>query len=145
MVMAAGVVTHSKENMIEILSRWNQKPRAYWNLMSCFFWYKNAALMERDHPIIASFFRLKDRLARRPGFAVDPLPVHLWKRAKEVANHLISWAESLEEMEEVWLHTRKKSEKEEKWLEELHSSSPTALHRRVNRFCHGYSQVEQRV
>jgi len=109
---------YSKENMIKILSRWNHHPRNYWNLMSIFFWYKNAAVIEREHPMIAGFFRLKDRLSRRPGFAIDPLPVHLWKRTKEVTRLFISWIKFIKEMEEVWLQTRKKSEKEEKWLEQ---------------------------
>jgi radical SAM superfamily enzyme YgiQ (UPF0313 family) len=109
---------YSKENMIKILSRWNHHPRNYWNLMSVFFWYKNAAVIEKEHPMIAGFFRLKDRLARRPGYAIDPVHVHLSKRAKEVFYLLISWAKFFKEMEEVWLQTRKKSEREEKWLEE---------------------------
>ncbi|MEK7342032.1 MAG: radical SAM protein, partial [Candidatus Binatota bacterium] len=99
---------YSKENMINILSRWSHNPKVYWNLMSVFFWYKNAAIIEKEHPMIAGFFRLKDRLSRRPGFAIDPLPVHLWKRAKEVMNLFISWAKFFKEMEEVWLQTRKK-------------------------------------
>jgi len=110
---------YSKENMIQILSRWNHNPKVYWNLMSVFFWYKNAALIEKEHPMIAGFFRLKDRLSRRPGFAIDPLRVHLWKRTKEIIQLFSSWAKFLKEMEEVWLQTRKKSEKEEKWLEEV--------------------------
>ena len=109
---------YSKENMIKILSRWNDNSRNYWNLMSVFFWYKNAAIIEKEHPMIAGFFRLKDRLSRRPGFAIDSLEVHLWKRAKEVSHLFLSWAKFLKEMEEVWLQTRKKSEKEEKWLGE---------------------------
>ena len=109
---------YSKENMIKILSRWSHNPKVYWNLMSIFFWYKNAAVIEREHPMIAGFFRLKERLSRRPGFAVDSLPVHLWKRAKEVFHLFIAWAKFLKEMEEVWLQTRKKSEREERWLEE---------------------------
>ena len=59
--------------------------------MSIFFWYKNAALIEKQHPMVAGFFRLKDRKVRRPGYAVDSLPVHLWKRGKEItalADHL---------------------------------------------------------
>jgi hypothetical protein len=104
--------------MIKILSRWSHNPKVYWNLMSIFFWYKNAAVIEREHPMIAGFFRLKERLSRRPGFAVDSLPVHLWKRSKEVFHLFIAWAKFLKEMEEVWLQTRKKSEREEKWLEE---------------------------
>jgi len=110
---------YSKENMIKILSRWNHNPRNYWNLMSIFFWYKNAAVIEKEHPMIAGFFRLKDRLSRRPGYAIDPLPVHLWKRTKEVTHLFIAWVKFVKEMEEVWLQTRKKSEKEEKWLEEI--------------------------
>jgi hypothetical protein len=43
--------------MIKILPRWNHNPRNYWNLISIFFWYKNAAVIEREHPMIAGFFR----------------------------------------------------------------------------------------
>ncbi len=68
---------YSKENMIKVLSRWSNQPKNYWNLMSVFFWYKNAALIEKQHPMVAGFFRLKDRKTRRGGFAVDPLPVHV--------------------------------------------------------------------
>src|SRR5437870_9456879 len=75
---------YSKENMIRILSRWNHNAKVYWNLMMVFFWYKNAALIEKQHPMIAGFFRLKDRLSRSPGFAIEPLHVHLWKRTKEI-------------------------------------------------------------
>jgi radical SAM superfamily enzyme YgiQ (UPF0313 family) len=110
---------YSKENMIKILSRWSNSPKNYWNLMSIFFWYKNAALIEKQHPMVAGFFRLKERKARRPGFAVDLLPVHMWKRAKEITRLFISWAKFLKEMEEVWLQTRKKSETEERWLEQI--------------------------
>src|SRR5262249_60300045 len=90
----------------------------YWNLMSLSFWYKNAGVIEKEHPMIAGFFRLKERLSRRPGFAVDSLPVHLWMRAKEVFHLFIAWAKFVKEMEEVWLQTRKKSEREEKRLGE---------------------------
>ncbi|HMF47903.1 MAG TPA: radical SAM protein [Candidatus Saccharimonadales bacterium] len=110
---------YSKENMIKSLSRWSNSPKNYWNLMSIFFWYKNAALIEKEHPMVAGFFRLKDRTARRPGYAVDTLPVHSWKRAKEITSLLITWVKFLKEMEEVWLQTRKKSETEARWLEQI--------------------------
>jgi hypothetical protein len=87
--------------------------------MSIFFWYKNAALIEKQHPMVAGFFRLKDRTTRRPGYAVDSIPAHLWKRTKEIATLLIIWAKFVKEMEEVWLQTRKKSETEERWLEQI--------------------------
>lgn len=110
---------YSKENMIRCLSKWTDHPNNYWNLMAIFFWYKNAALIEKQHPMVAGFFRLKDRKARRPGYAVDSLPVHFWKRAKEITALLITWAKFLKEMEEVWLQTRKKSETEARWLEQI--------------------------
>lgn len=110
---------YSKENMIRNLSRWVDRPRNYWNLMSIFFWYKNAALIEKEHPMIAGFFRLKDRTTRRPGYAIDSMPVHFWKRAKEITALLITWAKFLKEMEEIWLQTRKKSETEERWLQQI--------------------------
>jgi hypothetical protein len=69
--------------------------------------------------MVAGFFRLKDRTTRRPGYAVDSIPVHLWKRTKEITTLLIIWAKFVKEMEEVWLQTRKKSETEERWLEQI--------------------------
>jgi predicted nucleic acid-binding Zn-ribbon protein len=110
---------YSKENMIRNLSRWTNEPKNYWNLMSIFFWYKNAALIEKQHPMVAGFFRLKDRKTRRPGYAVDSIPVHLWKRSTEITKLLMVWAKFIKEMEEVWLQTRKKSETEERWLEQI--------------------------
>lgn len=107
---------YSKENMIRVLSRWSDHPRNYWNLMSVFFWYKNAALLEKQHPMVAGFFRLKDRQTRRPGYAIKPLPVHLWERTRETAQLFVAWGKFLKEMEEVWLQTRKRSETEERWL-----------------------------
>ena len=110
---------YSKENMIRVLSRWSNHPRNYWNLMKVFFWYKNAALLEKQHPMIAGFFRLKERTSRRPGYAIDSIAVHGWKRSKEIARLFIAWAKFLKEMEEVWLQTRKRSETEERWLGQI--------------------------
>jgi hypothetical protein len=112
-------VFYSKENLTAILSRWSHNPRVYWNLVFVHMWYKNAALIEKQHPMIAGFFRLKDRRSRRPGFSIDPLPVHLWKRAKEVGRLFVSWIRFLKEMEEIWLQTRPRSERERRALEEI--------------------------
>jgi hypothetical protein len=111
---------YSKENMIKALSTWTDQPKNYWNLMAIFFWYKNAALIEKQHPMVAGFFRLKERKTRRPGYAVESIPVHYWKRTKEITALFITWAKFLKEMEEVWLQTRKKSETEERWLEQIY-------------------------
>ncbi len=110
---------YGKENLIRILSRWNHNSHVYWALMSNLCWYKNAALIEKQHPMIAGFFNLKNRTTRRPGFAIDPLPVHLWKRTKEIYHLFVAWVRLLKEMEDIWLQTRKKSEVEVRWLEEI--------------------------
>jgi radical SAM superfamily enzyme YgiQ (UPF0313 family) len=109
----------SKENLIKILSRWSHNPGVYWNLFVNLIWYKNAALIEKEHPMIAGFFRLKDRRFRRPGFSIDSLPVHLWKRTKEVTRLFVSWARFLKELEEIWLQTRPRSEAEKRFSEEI--------------------------
>ncbi len=109
----------SKENLIKILSRWSHNPGVYWNLFVNLIWYKNAALIEKEHPMIAGFFRLKDRRSRRPWFSIDSLPVHLWKRTKEVTRLFVSWARFLKELEEVWLQTRPRSEAEKRFSEEI--------------------------
>ena len=112
-------IFYGKENLIRILSRWSHNPHVYWAQMSNLFWYKNAALIEKEHPMIAGFFHMKDRTTRRPGFAIDSVPVHLWKRTKDIFHLFVAWARLLKEMEDVWLQTRKKSEVEERWLEEI--------------------------
>ena len=110
---------YSKENLIKILTRWGHHRAAYWNLLFVYLWYKNAALIEHEHPMIAGFFRLKDWRSRRPGFTVDPWPVHLWKRTRDVLRLLRSWVGLLKEMEEIWLATRPRSEREKQVIGEI--------------------------
>lgn len=110
---------YSKENITKILSGWSHNATVYWNLMINLIWYKNASLIEREHPMIAGFFRMKERRARRPGFAIDSLPVHLWKRAKEVVRLFGSWVRFVKELEEIWLQTRPRSEAEKRFGEEI--------------------------
>jgi radical SAM superfamily enzyme YgiQ (UPF0313 family) len=110
---------YSKENLIKILTRWSRRPLVYWNLVFVYLWYKNAALIEHQHPMIAGFFRLKDRRCRRAGFAIDPWPVHLWKRTREILRLLRSWAGLLKEMEEIWLATRPRSDRELQVIREI--------------------------
>jgi len=110
---------YSRENITDILSRWSHNPRTYWGVVFMLMWYKNAALIEKTHPMIAGFFRLKDRKTRRPGFAIDRLSVHLWNRTKEVARLFVGWARLLKEMEEIWLQTRPRSEREKRWAGEI--------------------------
>ena len=112
---------YSKENLIKIAKRWNQNKSVYWSLMSTFFWYKNAFAIEKTHPMIAGFLRSKDRRDRRPGYAVDSLAGHYWKRTKEMFSNVKAWGQLLFEMEEIWLQSRKRTEKEVRCIEKLQS------------------------
>jgi hypothetical protein len=116
---AAWRAFYGKEHLIQVLRRWRHLPAAYWNLFFVYLWYKNAALIEREHPMIAGFFRLKDRLSRRPGFAVDSWPVHAWKRTREALGLLRSWLGLLKEMQEIWLASRPRSERETQVVSEI--------------------------
>ncbi len=110
---------YSKDHLIKILARWNHHPSVYWNLFFVYLWYKNAALIEGEHPMIAGFFRLKDRRSRRPGFAIDSWLVHAWKRSRELLHLIRPWAGMLKEMEEIWLATRPRSEREIQFFKEI--------------------------
>ncbi len=69
--------------------------------------------------MITGFFRLKDRLSRRPGYALDPWFVHVRKRTKEVPRYLLDWVKLFLEMEELWLQTRKRGAKEQWVIDEI--------------------------
>jgi radical SAM superfamily enzyme YgiQ (UPF0313 family) len=103
---------YSMEYMREVLAQ--AHPQNYWNIFRNFIWYKNSALIEKGHPMIHGFFRLKDRTDRRPGFIVESRYRHFRRRFYEVRKLLRSWISLMLEMEELWLQTRKRSEAEKK-------------------------------
>jgi len=108
---------YSFENLRKILDRASKK--TYWNLFRNFLWYKSAALIERRHPMLAGFLRLKGRKSLRPGIDPEPFFSYYWKRSKELAHLAQETFYLLIEMQLLWLETRKKSEIEERVLEEL--------------------------
>jgi len=120
---------YSFNYMKEVLSRAN--PENYWNILCDFLWYKNSALIEGGHPMLHGFFRLKDRVDRRPGCAVESRLKHLFRRTREVAGLFRSWISLLLEMEELWLQTRIRSEAEMKLRAEIEH-----LRKQLNRNLH---------
>jgi len=108
---------YSFKYMKEVLSRAN--PNNYWNIFFDFIWYKNSALIEGGHPMLHGFFRLKDRVDRRSGCAVESRARHFFRRAREVAQTFRSWALLFLEMEELWLQTRIRSDAEKRLLLEM--------------------------
>jgi hypothetical protein len=114
------------ENMRNILRR--ATPRMYWNVFKNLVWYKSAAILEGNHPMMTGFFRLKGRTARRPGYAIDNRLHYLRWRVLEVLGYLKAWVHFVLELEELWLQTRKRSEREQRLLEALASIRGGVLH-----------------
>jgi hypothetical protein len=98
--------------MREVLA--NANPENYWNIFRNFIWYRNSALIEKGHPMIHGFFRLKDRKDRRPGIAVESRLRHFLRRFREMTEMGRAWLSLLFMMEELWLQTRRRSEAETK-------------------------------
>jgi hypothetical protein len=108
---------YSFDNMKAILQR--AAPETYWNIFKNFLWYKNAALVEGNHPMVAGFFRLKDRAIRRPGNAVAGRWAHLKMRAPEIWRYVKGVVNLIFEMQELWLQTRRRPAFEIKVVQEL--------------------------
>ena len=56
--------------------------------------------------MVTGFFRLKDRLSRRPGLPVEGRWRFFGRRLRETAHTLLAYAKILLEMQELWLATR---------------------------------------
>lgn len=108
---------YSFENMRAILSRVPMEN--YWGVFRNFIWVRNAAEIEGEHPMITGFWRIKDRLSRRPGFPVPGWWQHLAGQAREKATLLRQWVALLLEMEELWLQTRPLSSLERRLIADL--------------------------
>jgi radical SAM superfamily enzyme YgiQ (UPF0313 family) len=110
---------YSFEYMRGVLERAN--PENYRNIFFDFIWYRNSALIEGGHPMLHGFFRLKDRVDRRPGCVVESRRRHLLRRSRDIRATLRSWLALTLEMEELWLQTRKRSEAELRLVAEIES------------------------
>ncbi|MBI4354861.1 MAG: radical SAM protein [Candidatus Omnitrophica bacterium] len=105
------------ENMKAILRR--VPATNYWGVFMLFLWYKNATMVERGHPMVHGFLRLKGRLQRRPGWPVETRWQYLARRAGDVRRTLRGWTAMALEMEELWLQTRSRSPLEQRVVETL--------------------------
>jgi hypothetical protein len=82
-------------------------------------WYKNSIDVEGGHPMISGFFRLKDRLDRRPGYPIDTRWAYFQKRFRDILAGIKGrWKLTLE-LEEVWLATRPRTALEKKVISEV--------------------------
>ncbi|GAB4113371.1 MAG: hypothetical protein Kow001_14950 [Acidobacteriota bacterium] len=105
------------ENLARVLKR--APARNYWNLFQNFMWYRSAALIEKRHPMMTGFLRLKGRTELRPGVKPLSRPAYAMKRIRELAVLTVATLQLLLEMQLLWLETRRKSPAEQRVLEEL--------------------------
>ena len=128
---------YGMENMKAVLQR--AHPRNYWGIFSNFIWYKNAVEVEGGHPMLSGFFRLRDRIQRRPGYPILTRRQHLQRNARDWIRCARLWTRLALEMEELWLQTRPRSALEERIVEvlrrrNLFSNSLTFSRRPLRRF-----------
>ena len=94
---------YSFEQMRRTLLR--QNPHTYWGVLKNLLWYR-AGMIERAHPMVTGFFRLKDRASRRSTFPVEPRLAFTVRRARETAHLVREYARLYLEMQDLWLRTR---------------------------------------
>lgn len=97
---------YGKENISRGLARWRDSPAVYKRQFWMSIWYKNASLIEHQHPMIAGFLRLKDRTTRRAGFPIDSVLLHLAKRSRDIAVLSMRWIQFFLELRSIWRATR---------------------------------------
>jgi hypothetical protein len=100
----------------------------YWGLFKNFLWYRHSAIVERTHPMICGFFRMKDRHQRRRGMALEPFFRYRLRRIREVARWSREAARLYFQMQEVWLATRGRAQLREN-LDDLKSRYTDVRHR----------------
>jgi radical SAM superfamily enzyme YgiQ (UPF0313 family) len=108
---------YSVENMRRILER--SSGRNYWNALRNFVWYKSATVIDRRHPMMSGFVRLKGRRELRPSLT----PLGRWEyartRVRELRSAFAATGGLLLEMQFLWLETRPHSEVEKRIRQEL--------------------------
>ncbi len=82
-----------------------QNPHTYWGVLKNQIWYR-AAMIERAHPMVTGFFRLKDRRSRRASFPMETRRAFAARRVRETAYILREYAKLYLEMQELWLRSR---------------------------------------
>jgi len=108
---------YSFENMKAILQRSTREN--YWDTFRGLFWYKHASCCEGSHPMLSGLLRLKDRRTRRDGWPTESCFQHVRRRVPELARYALLGIRLMLEREELWLQTRKRSEVEQRVLQEL--------------------------
>lgn len=91
-------------------------------LLQVYIWYCAAIEVERFHPMMTGFFRLKPRLERPNGMRPESLLRHSWRRAPEVVREAIGYAGVLSELRNVWSGANSSAGQPTSWSEFLHQT-----------------------
>ena len=94
---------YSFEQMRRTLLR--QNPHTYWGVLKNLLWYR-AGMIERAHPMVTGFFRMKHRTSRRLSFPVEGRLAFGRRRAREISYVVREYGKLYLEMQELWLTTR---------------------------------------
>jgi hypothetical protein len=123
-------------------------PERYWNVFRNFIWAKSSVFIEYQHPMISGYFRCRDRSSRRPGFERVSWWAHHWQQLTDSRRKAAAWVALLLEMEELWLQTRKPSDRERVLWEEIRNIQNDALEWRqlhARQFQQAYLRVNERL
>ncbi|MGL6194283.1 MAG: B12-binding domain-containing radical SAM protein [Thermoguttaceae bacterium] len=96
---------YTKEHCTTILRRVARKH--YWLMFWNLIWYRYSGVFSGTHPMMTGFFRVKNRLERRPGQKKEGLFRFAARWAKEFVLDAGSYTRLFFEFQEIWFLTRK--------------------------------------
>ncbi len=73
---------YGKEHVLTLLKR-RKGPRRRL-LMYSLIWFCSSVFLEKVHPLLGGFLRLKGRKNRRPGLSIETFFSYYWRRTKEI-------------------------------------------------------------
>ncbi|HUT63838.1 MAG TPA: radical SAM protein [Anaerolineae bacterium] len=114
------------DNLKKILMRAGRK--SYWSIFKNLMWYKSS-LLEPNHPMIAGFVRLKDRLDVRHGVRVMGFVEFYLMRVREMITGFKKRIHLFLELQELWLLTRKPDDPTFKFITDFTAVLSEAKHR----------------
>ncbi|MBI5093137.1 MAG: radical SAM protein [Candidatus Hydrogenedentes bacterium] len=117
---------YAKENLVNVLLR---TPRSrYWQMLWMLMWYRYCTLAQ-THPMVTGLFRLKDRKARRASFPRESVVSYAWRRTRDLAWGLKTYARLFLEFQEIWMLTCKTDDPRWATVAELHAKWTDARQR----------------
>lgn len=94
---------YSEENAIRILT--DASPAYYWQIFKNITWYRYAFHVEKNHPMITGFWRLKGRTERRPCFARESVPRYAMRRLADSWGLVCGMVGMAFMLERIWAAT----------------------------------------